>query len=199
MKKLMLAVAMVCAAAIVQAASVTWGFGGKVYVSDDGSSSVLSTAYTGTVSDSAYLALVYLGQNVSSIDIASITADNVVDQMAYSIKTSGTASAKGKWNPATQTTDLAGYNNGASFGIVFFDGEEFTMINSVDTSTGAVGDGINNAITYADLGDTASLDNFYATGASGTVAGAITTIPEPTSALMLLVGLAGLALKRKVA
>lgn len=196
MKKLILAVAIVCATAIAQAASLKWGFGGKVYVSENGSSSVLAADFTGSVSDSAYLALVYLGQNVSSIDIASITATSVVDTISFGISTSG--AAKNKWNPATKTTDLASYNNGASFGIVFFDGDQFTMINSVDAATGAVGDGINNATSYADMSGQTPFSTLYATG-GGSTAGAITTIPEPTSALMLLVGLAGLALKRKVA
>ena len=60
------------------------------------------------------------------------------------------------------------------------------------------GDAFASTITYNDISDTATLAQFLATGGAST-AGAVNVgaIPEPTSGLLLLLGVAGLALKRK--
>ena len=196
MKKLMIAAAIVCAAAISQAAVVTWGFGGKVWLTEDGSTAVAANnAAAPSVAAGSQLVLLYLGQGVDTIDLAKIGTDyTIVDSMNYGITTTGSTAAKGKWDPSAKNFTATGYSDGASFGIVFYDGSEYSKVMGVTTSSGAVGDAFASTITYADMSDTATLSSFYATGGS-TTAGAV-NVPEPTSGLLLLLGVAGLALRR---
>ena len=198
MKKLMIAAAIVCAAALSQAAALDWGFGGKVWVSEDGSSSVLSSTYTGNINPNAALCLIYVGQNVNTFALGAdgklAAGQELVDSNPYGITTSGKPSKIGTWNPATKNSDLTGYSNGSSFAIVFYDGANYDYVYSVDAS-GNVGSAFTAATTYTDMSGQTAFATQYATGGTGT-AGAV-NVPEPTSGLLLLLGVAGLALKRK--
>ena len=200
MKKLMIAAAIVCAAAVSQAAALDWGFGGKVWVSEDSSSSVLASTYTGTIDSKAALCLIYVGQNVNKFALGEggKLADGqvLVDSNPYGITTTGKASKIDTWNPATKNSDLTGYSNGAAFAIVFFDGEKYDYVYSVDAS-GNVGSAFTAATTYSDMSGQTPFSAQYATGATGTAGAIVNAVPEPTSGLLLLLGVAGLALRRR--
>ena len=64
------------------------------------------------------------------------------------------------------------------------------------TITGSYTDGAGKAWTYAGTGF-GSTDTFGGDTMAGFDAGTWTAVPEPTSGLLLLLGVAGLALKRK--
>jgi len=91
--------------------------------------------------------------------------------------------------------DMADYGNGDIFGVVFKDSSDKLYY----LQTGASG---NMSPTYTISGlvdDTSTLDpfNFASSAFSISTAPSAAVVPEPTSALLLVLGMAGLALRRK--
>ena len=193
MKKLMMAAAIVCAAAMSQAAALSWGTWG--YSLSQGTTG--EEVWEGNTG-AAYLVMVTDAAKFAVGNDLTITGGTVVD----SIANDGTGSFGGMWN-----TTLS-------------DGEKY-LFAIVATTAGAAGttmpttgffgvdrNGGNNtasgfyeATWSADTGaafmpfeGTEALewgDAYYGVSMSTAV------VPEPTSGLLLLLGMAGLALKRK--
>ncbi len=197
MKKFAILAVLAALATSAQAASVMWGFGGKVYLYD-GTSAILGTEDTAPAVDSgAYLALVYLGQNVESYTLSDLTKEGtsakVVDQMSYGITTTGKSSAIGKWNPNTQTYNDANMASGASFTVLFYNGSAFDYVYALSGSDkGAAVD--SNILTVSGSDMAVADGTIYGTG-SATTAG-VAAVPEPSVALMGLLGI-GMLLKRR--
>lgn len=190
MKKLILALAAIGAAVTVQAASVTWG-SGKLFTAADAdggfSSTAIGNAATGylfTLTASEYDAL-----------LADYNASGNMSKVYETYKDSlgaatGKADTASRSSAATIKTDA---NVGDTvYGALIYTyhdetlGKDFYIAN---LATGTVGSdtGINlSALGTHFKGDTA-----------GTATGGWQAVPEPTSGLLLLLGVAGLALRRK--
>ena len=184
MKKLIMAAAIVCAAAFAQAATVGWTFAGM----------------TGNAGD-AY-SLFVIGQN-GVTDVAQITsllaAGTDVSSYAFG---SGNVAANGS---AMKAATAAGAPSLAAGSYTSF----FVLFDEATPTAGstkfAVIDGLaKESITIGASAATASFAagsiaaqvnaaNWQSFGSAGPIA------PEPTSGLLILLGMAGLALKRKVA
>ena len=203
MKKFATLAVLASLAAAASAATISWGFGGNAYVSEDGTSAVLAANYTGET-PAGYLALVYVGQNVSSLTddiLAGITDDTVVSTAPYAMGTGRNTSA---WvvSPSSATVSGNDYSIGATFAVVYYNGSEFDYVYSV--SSGSVGSAFTgNTLTLTDLADNAQAVSIFATRTAGAnTVGAIVTastppvVPEPSVALMGLLGL-GMMLKRR--
>ena len=189
MKKLMIAAAIVCAAAMSHAAQFAWGFDNTENADHNGVYLEGGTAllYLGTVSYSASS-----GWNTSA---ATLLATSAWDGEAY---TFGPISAAAS-NP---TSDKVSSNGGDAYtlilteanGVAKIDGYEGYYFLETGTSTQAyymsgtdpvyVGKMVSSTLTSGIVGE----------GGNWALAQAV---PEPTSGLLLLLGMAGLALRRR--
>ena len=175
MKKMIILAAAIAATAIVNAATVSW-----------------SANIAATTGSTSYYAVLVDSSAYASLD-AAVTSLMKDGTAADGVMTSGAAvynSAKGLAVVALQNKTLpAGYDAGETVGYwtIIFDG-----------TIGAEGTAKNYYNTAADNATAAISDAGKLTLQQGAVtSGEWQAIPEPTSGLLLLLGVAGLALKRK--
>lgn len=182
MKKLIIAAAIVCAAALSQAASVSWTC--TLVKNGSAGASNAGIAYLMLASDVAdFTALA--GKGATAVNAA--LADALISY------TPGTA---GKYTHDAVDNATLGLTDGTSYGnayLVIFDTATVTDASKFYvTQTKALetyeGDKVAS-LSFGSQSAASKLDsNWNAVAAA---------VPEPTSGLLLLLGVAGLALKRK--
>ena len=180
MKKLIMLAAVASLAYVGQAASVTWG----VNVSGQGAAWSGTSAYVMSFNGSDYDAVIKLltvdGSDNMSTDLGTYAlALGAGGTMANVSNSRGAAKASG-------TSD--GVTGDTMFWVVFTEG-------SMDAG---------KAISWTSATDISAYDYEAGSPAPGTVgvtsfanSGTIAGVPEPTSGLLMLIGMAGLALRRK--
>ena len=173
MKKLMLAVAAIATAVCSQAATVKWT-GANIY--EMGSTENKATGY-----------LTYF---ISSGDysLSSATADLAAEKTDF-VSTYGVASSTTSNGMASNTiTTSAGNRESWTGYLVIFNAATISdatyayITGEASKTTGAAGQAAN--LVFTSNTGTQVAGNWYA-------------VPEPTSGLMLLLGMAGLALRRR--
>lgn len=170
MKKVLIAVAALAMVFGVNAASVDW-------------------QVTGTAATENYI--VYLVSSVA-------TSYSTVADIATSAIDSATIAKKGTGTRATYTTGTKNSTNEklsktGDYYYVIVSGEDATTFNYVEAA------GLASKV-YDTSAQESSPGTFNTINAAGILAGSsgtIGSVPEPTSGLLLLVGMAGLALRRK--
>ena len=197
---MILAVAAITVAAVTQAASVSWASGAlKTPASADGGWS--GTSAKATVSGSLYL--IALGDADTEGTYAWFQAQYAADgdtSAVYKYFTSGagkTATADASGMSASRTGTLS----------LSTDAVVGTYYAAVIYTTTATFDGASKdfyvaniasaTVESADLGGSAGNLALYYNGASSGTTMGWTAVPEPTSGLLMLLGMAGLALRRK--
>ena len=177
MKKLMIAAAIVCAAVMSQAASIKWSSSNN-YVTNDG------TIQTATTADVGSFVLVYLGNGTADWENASVVNTGTTEFGSSMGKAYAKASGSYSFTFGASGAPV----NGDIFGVMFKD--DAGNLSKLETT-----DGTPIAIEFTVSGMT---DNTYA----GTMSFAssnytVASVPEPTSGLLLLLGVAGMALRRR--
>ena len=184
MKKILMAAAIVCAAVIANAASVTWQSGtlydytGAKVTSKDAITGYLfeltaSEYATYSAMDAETLSKTLYSDFSSQFGSADASAGNTVSKGNASLKMTG---------PSSFTAPSTAYG-----AIIYMDSANNMVMGNVASVA------IESA-QDAQIGQLAN--NIGGTGAA-TAWASTAAVPEPTSGLLMLVGLAGLALRRR--
>ena len=182
MKKIMIAVAIVCAAVMSQAATIKWNLGMGQGIYQPGSTTAKisgGTAYlfdAGTVAQSAILAA-FLDKGIDTSKALDSTG----------VTSSGTLTAKNTTSGFTEAASATYY-----FAIV--DGDNL-FISDAKSISNPSGDKTTSLQFSPKTASQTALMKTDTYGGAGWYAPA--DVPEPTSGLLLVLGMAGLALRRR--
>ena len=195
MKKLIIAVAAVCAAVAVQAAAANWKASASNMYAGNASDKYTGTAYyfeSGTMSQAALFAIFDAGTAIGA------------STAGYAGSATITAGTMGQTNftYGEQSTSETTQNYTFYFAVIdgdniYFSNEKALAANGTATAkTVGFGTQANGTATFS---NTAAGAGFQGAGHWSTHAssGGGESVPEPTSGLLMLIGAAGLALRRK--
>ena len=181
MKKLIMAVALCCVAAVGQSATVAWS-AGKIF---DGTDSA-----TGVGTGTAYLVLV-----------SSLAQTDAVSNFAEGNSSAITGAAIGSYAIAdskvayNELTGVTAPTTASAFYYIVFNGDNMLVSEAVNSTY--------DNVTSMHAVEFASSKNYAkALPSDGAYSGAgwytaTASVPEPTSGLLMLLGMAGLALRRR--
>ena len=185
MKKIMMAVAIVCAAVGTQAATANW----KVSAANIFDGTGGSTKYAGN----AYFF------NADAIDQAALfalfTSDPTFDLTAQTGYLASGTVANGIINANTVANQFSAFDQASgdhSFFFVLVDGDKMFLSSTKTAAAGSTDSTVMLSFGTQAAGSKLMSEGFSAPGQWATAA-----VPEPTSGLLLLLGVAGLALRRK--
>ena len=183
MKKLMIAAAIVCAAAFAQAAVCEWGAVG-VYAGEYGGTSWELGDSAGTY---WLLALGDKGMDGIAVD----TDYKLINNGATILATGSYAEA----GVSGKLTGLSETDNGTKLALILVDTTYDKWGSAQDVIAGIVNDPPTDA-TAIKFTDGKGFDPDWAS-TTMQINSTLQAVPEPTSGLLLLLGVAGLALKRR--
>lgn len=178
MKKVMITFAAVAIATAVQAATVQWG-SGAIY--SPGADGQFTTSRLGANTVSYYL------WTMDADTYASTTLESIAKLDTATASVSGKNSALGG-SMIYQDKTSFGAGDTVNWAIIFIytdgDGKEWYIANKGSGTIDALGSQLS-------FGNLASSSSAYET------VGGWSSVPEPTSGLLILLGVAGLALRRR--
>lgn len=174
MKKIMVALAAVALAAVAQASTVDWSYAGDIYTNDG--------------SDFANGSALVLFLGADGAGTFTIFADGTYELgTGTSLVTTGII-FDGMWNGGEALKTQATANGTYAIVGMYDGGDKYYYGTKEMVVSGLVADATDmKTMTFGD------------TDWALSTAGAAASVPEPTSGLLLLLGMAGLALRRKQA
>ena len=187
MKKLIIAATLAFAATVSQAATVSWNAG----------SSKLVDASTGenTTLSSGSIVLVILTDTTGWTDGTWKSTSGVTELATATVaSTKNKGAITGTAYKFSYSEDSSALKNGSVLGVLFKDASgNYSQLTYY--STKAV---VSETFTVSGLTSDVWADEFkFGQAGDGKIVAGTASIPEPTSALLLMLGLCGLALKRK--
>ena len=204
MKKLMLVAAVACSAIALNAAQFTWK-SNYSYVVDNSGNAITTTAGYNSLMNGGSIVLVLLDSEALYSDISKMTVLTGTSGDTAAFKTSGSGAQKyGTSSTFGFSVSESPLTDGSKVGVMYKDSSgalsQLVYWDTANNKEGAKIDAVYtvSGMSAADPADTWSGATFtFAEGTSTAKTYFTTSVPEPTSGLLLLLGMAGLALKRK--
>ena len=197
MKKLLIAIAAISIGVVANAASYCWGIQSFDYTGPDGSGFDPDLGANVWAGGTAFLYLNAVTYN----DGFDTTGATFIKSSFFDDTTYGYGDVDNTDVDALPTSDSISASGGQTYSIVLVDAQVSSLDDSSiqnyiilnGTSTSEFDPGTEKA--FANLVDTTTV--IGGDGVAWTAVASAEPIPEPTSGLLLLLGMAGLALKRK--
>ena len=191
MKKLMIMLGAVAAAIGVQAASIDWSVANNGWVLD--SDSKAASGFT-----------VYLINGATSLETIAAAINSTTgafdDDQTWVYASAATDNGKGRVSELTTTTDKLVRGTDYDFSVLLIDagatgGPKYMVSDTFTQTAYKVGDDEAMGVSFGTSSLGANALTYNATSAAN--GWAAVAVPEPTSGLLMLLGMAGLALRRR--
>ena len=197
MKKLMMALGVVALAATVQAATFRWYPGGPVSPAGDATGQITSgtlylfsgngqsdllTGYVAAIAADSSSGITYLTGASGYVGSATIGASSTKFG-STTVPGATVTSGRVVWDETTSDATRSYFQ-------VFVDGDNIYLSDTMSQTVSSTG---NTNFNFANSESRTALKQ----ASDGYTGGGWYAVPEPTSGLLLLVGMAGLALRRK--